>query len=98
MFYCLFGNFTELNRTVTCMMLEAKANDSVHLARCHDAFRGPRSDYVRQGTMHVKSVESSNVQPLVWYGRRGDYQVKCRPCHLTLVQDYEVRRQKPSSN
>ncbi|GFW37031.1 uncharacterized protein TNCV_5019291 [Trichonephila clavipes] len=43
MFYRPFGNFTELNRTVTCMVLKAKA-----LAHCQDEFRGPRSDYVRQ--------------------------------------------------
>ncbi|GFV26377.1 hypothetical protein TNCV_5086901 [Trichonephila clavipes] len=28
MFYRPCGNFTELNRTVTCMVLKAKANDS----------------------------------------------------------------------
>ncbi|GFX57637.1 hypothetical protein TNCV_2676231 [Trichonephila clavipes] len=40
------GNFTELNRTVTCMVL--KANDRRTSCPCHDEFRGPRSDYVRQ--------------------------------------------------
>ncbi|GFW28350.1 uncharacterized protein TNCV_4640151 [Trichonephila clavipes] len=40
------GNFAELNRTVTCMVL--KANDSRTSCPCHDEFRGPRSDYVRQ--------------------------------------------------
>ncbi|GFT10098.1 uncharacterized protein TNCV_1115391 [Trichonephila clavipes] len=43
-----FGNFAELNRTVTYMVLKAKANDRRHLAHCHDGFRGPRFDYVRQ--------------------------------------------------
>ncbi|GFV98982.1 hypothetical protein TNCV_3390451 [Trichonephila clavipes] len=28
MFYRLFGNFTELNHSVTCMVLKAKSNDS----------------------------------------------------------------------
>ncbi|GFU66854.1 uncharacterized protein TNCV_894901 [Trichonephila clavipes] len=32
---------TELNRSVTCMVLEAKANDRRHLALCHDKFRVP---------------------------------------------------------
>ncbi|GFX79949.1 CCHC-type domain-containing protein [Trichonephila clavipes] len=41
------GNFAELNRTVTCMVL--KANDRRTSCPCHDEFRGPRSDYVRQG-------------------------------------------------
>ncbi|GFV22822.1 hypothetical protein TNCV_4962371 [Trichonephila clavipes] len=47
--YRPFGNFIELNRTVTCMVLKAKANDRrTSIAPCHDEFRGPRSDYVRQ--------------------------------------------------
>ncbi|GFU46193.1 hypothetical protein TNCV_2155311 [Trichonephila clavipes] len=40
------GNFAELNRTVTCMVL--KANDRRTSCPCHDEFRGPRSDYIRQ--------------------------------------------------
>ncbi|GFV43108.1 hypothetical protein TNCV_1410051 [Trichonephila clavipes] len=40
------GNFAELNGTVTCMVL--KANDRRTSCPCHDEFRGPRSDYVRQ--------------------------------------------------
>ncbi|GFV92860.1 hypothetical protein TNCV_1347092 [Trichonephila clavipes] len=39
-------NFAELNRTVTCMVL--KANDRRTSCPCHDEFREPRSDYVRQ--------------------------------------------------
>ncbi|GFW83628.1 hypothetical protein TNCV_2204771 [Trichonephila clavipes] len=38
------GNFAELNRTVTCMVL--KAYDRRTSSPCHDEFRGPRSDYV----------------------------------------------------
>ncbi|GFX49871.1 hypothetical protein TNCV_1031221 [Trichonephila clavipes] len=40
------GNFAELNCTVTCMVL--KANDRRTSCPCHDEFREPRSDYVRQ--------------------------------------------------
>ncbi|GFX65784.1 hypothetical protein TNCV_2043181 [Trichonephila clavipes] len=40
------GNFAQLNRTVTCMVL--KANDRRTSCPCHDEFRGPLSDYVRQ--------------------------------------------------
>ncbi|GFY08452.1 hypothetical protein TNCV_1358561 [Trichonephila clavipes] len=43
------GNFVELNRTVTCMVL--KANDRRTSCPCHDEFRGPRSDYVRQSSV-----------------------------------------------
>ncbi|GFX03427.1 uncharacterized protein TNCV_4634391 [Trichonephila clavipes] len=32
---------TELNRSVTCMVLKATANDRRHLALCHNEFRGP---------------------------------------------------------
>ncbi|GFX53864.1 cullin-4A [Trichonephila clavipes] len=32
---------TELNRSVTCMVLKATANDRRHLALCHDEFHGP---------------------------------------------------------
>ncbi|GFY11445.1 hypothetical protein TNCV_3182841 [Trichonephila clavipes] len=39
------GNFAELIRTVTCMVL--KANDRRTSSPCHDEFRGPRSDNVR---------------------------------------------------
>ncbi|GFU75804.1 hypothetical protein TNCV_1652641 [Trichonephila clavipes] len=48
MFYRPFGNFTELNRTVNCMVHKAKANDRRTSSPFHDEFRGPRSDYVRQ--------------------------------------------------
>ncbi|GFY12658.1 SCAN box domain-containing protein [Trichonephila clavipes] len=44
------GNFAELNRTVTGMVL--KANDRLTSCTCHDEFRGPRSDYVRQFFVH----------------------------------------------
>ncbi|GFV36140.1 uncharacterized protein TNCV_872891, partial [Trichonephila clavipes] len=44
--YRPFGDFAELNRTVTCMVL--KANDRCTSCPCHDEFCGPRSDYVRQ--------------------------------------------------
>ncbi|GFT59357.1 uncharacterized protein TNCV_4477231 [Trichonephila clavipes] len=45
--YRPFGEVSlSLNRTVTCMVLEA--NDRRTSCPCHDEFRGPRSDYVRQ--------------------------------------------------
>ncbi|GFX33275.1 uncharacterized protein TNCV_1796481 [Trichonephila clavipes] len=45
--YRPFGEVSlSLNRTVTCMVL--KANDRRTCCPCHDEFRGPRSDYVRQ--------------------------------------------------
>ncbi|GFV79389.1 uncharacterized protein TNCV_1903611 [Trichonephila clavipes] len=45
--YRPFGEVSlSLNHTVTCMVL--KANDRRTSCPCHDEFRGPRSDYVRQ--------------------------------------------------
>ncbi|GFY10197.1 uncharacterized protein TNCV_2628761 [Trichonephila clavipes] len=32
---------TQINRSVTCMVLKAAANDRCHLTLCHDEFRGP---------------------------------------------------------
>ncbi|GFW92050.1 protein GVQW3 [Trichonephila clavipes] len=59
------GNFAELNRTVTCMVL--KANDRRTSCPCHDEFRGPRSDYVRQ-TEQIKPAKiSSNIKAI--YGK-----------------------------
>ncbi|GFT06820.1 hypothetical protein TNCV_18051 [Trichonephila clavipes] len=56
------GNFTDLkNRSVTCMVL--KANDRRTSCPCHDEFRGPRSDYVRQNTW-TRPTKSCNT-----YGR-----------------------------
>ncbi|GFU67106.1 hypothetical protein TNCV_4969551 [Trichonephila clavipes] len=49
------GNFAELNRTVTCMVL--KANDRRTSCPCHDEFRGPRSDYVRQVALENKQQQ-----------------------------------------
>ncbi|GFX82496.1 uncharacterized protein TNCV_2166441 [Trichonephila clavipes] len=52
------GNFAELNRTVTCMVL--KANDRRTSCPCHDEFRGPRSDYVRQSEKPEDSIAGAS--------------------------------------
>ncbi|GFV50482.1 uncharacterized protein TNCV_1861631 [Trichonephila clavipes] len=60
MSYRPFGNFIELNRTVTRMVLKANANDrrtSSPLPRC-----GPRSDYVRQ--VACEEVEGQELRNL----------------------------------
>ncbi|GFY00166.1 hypothetical protein TNCV_2835231 [Trichonephila clavipes] len=51
------GNFAELNRTVTGMVL--KTNDRRTSSPCHDEFSGPRSDCVRQ-----VALENNNGSPL----------------------------------
>ncbi|GFX43506.1 uncharacterized protein TNCV_4875261 [Trichonephila clavipes] len=46
-------------------------------------------------TLNLSRAETSSR----WCGvvvRRGGCQLKCRPRHLTMVQNYVVRRQKPS--
>ncbi|GFY27006.1 uncharacterized protein TNCV_931471 [Trichonephila clavipes] len=45
-----------LNRTVTCMVL--KANDRRTSCPCHDEFRGPRSDYVRQFGLAILQTDN----------------------------------------
>ncbi|GFS94659.1 uncharacterized protein TNCV_3649881 [Trichonephila clavipes] len=64
---------------------------------CHEFECSTAEDLPSRGAMHVKPVESSNALPLVWCDNweRG-CQLGCRPCHFTLVQNYEARRQKPS--
>ncbi|GFV04049.1 uncharacterized protein TNCV_916731 [Trichonephila clavipes] len=49
-----------------------------------------------KGAMYVKSVEAQTSSR--WCGvkiRRGKYQLRYRPRHLTMDQNYEIRRQKP---
>ncbi|GFU71400.1 uncharacterized protein TNCV_2584711 [Trichonephila clavipes] len=46
-------------------------------------------------TLNLSRAETSSH----WCGvvvRRGGCQLRCRPGHLTMVQNYVVRRQKPS--
>ncbi|GFV31157.1 uncharacterized protein TNCV_4314821 [Trichonephila clavipes] len=53
--YRPFGEVSlSLNRTVTCMVL--KANDRRTSCPCHDEFRGPHSDYVRQKDYRMSAV------------------------------------------
>ncbi|GFS57566.1 uncharacterized protein TNCV_1402191 [Trichonephila clavipes] len=64
---------------------------------CPELEPSTTKDPLCRAAMHVKSVESRNVLP--WCGvvvRRGGCQFMCRPRHLTMVQNYVVRRQKPS--
>ncbi|GFV48352.1 uncharacterized protein TNCV_2479171 [Trichonephila clavipes] len=59
--YRPFGEVSlSLNRTVTCMVL--KANDRRTSCPCHDEFRGPRSDYVRQVAL---ATTTTNIFPEV---------------------------------
>ncbi|GFS83938.1 uncharacterized protein TNCV_2363681 [Trichonephila clavipes] len=46
------------NRTITCMVLKAKANDRRHLAICHDEFRGPRYGLCRSGGISHNAFRS----------------------------------------
>ncbi|GFW57695.1 hypothetical protein TNCV_2926141 [Trichonephila clavipes] len=57
------GNFAELNRTVTCMVL--KANDRHTSCPCHDEFRRPRSDYVRQVALENNRKEQCDRERIL---------------------------------
>ncbi|GFV10418.1 uncharacterized protein TNCV_1950691 [Trichonephila clavipes] len=64
--YRPFGEVSlSLNRTVTCMVL--KANDRRTSCPCHDEFRGPRSDYVRQvigdGLRNFQTIQVTKLTP-----------------------------------
>ncbi|GFX37841.1 uncharacterized protein TNCV_1822981 [Trichonephila clavipes] len=61
--YRPFGEVSlSLNRTVTCMVL--KANDRRTSCPCHDEFRGPRSDYVRQ--VALATTTTTTYFPLIF--------------------------------
>ncbi|GFX61446.1 hypothetical protein TNCV_823521 [Trichonephila clavipes] len=64
----------------------------VDYQRCHEFEPSTTKDPPCRAAMHVKSQTSS-----CWSGvvvKRD--QLKYRPRHLTMVQNYEVRLQKPS--
>ncbi|GFX30432.1 uncharacterized protein TNCV_3460831 [Trichonephila clavipes] len=59
--YRPFGEVSlSLNRTVTCMVL--KANDRRTSCPCHDEFRGPRSDYVRQVALATTTTTDNIIR------------------------------------
>ncbi|GFY27101.1 uncharacterized protein TNCV_2067221 [Trichonephila clavipes] len=62
--YRPFGEVSlSLNRTVTCMVL--KANDRRTSCPCHDEFRGPRSDYVRQVVLATTTTTYSDLYSVI---------------------------------
>ncbi|GFV34418.1 uncharacterized protein TNCV_2944241 [Trichonephila clavipes] len=62
--YRPFGEVSlSLNRTVTCMVL--KVNDRRTSCPCHDEFRGPRSDYVRQVALATTTTDLHLTLPEV---------------------------------
>ncbi|GFX75465.1 hypothetical protein TNCV_521881 [Trichonephila clavipes] len=54
-------------------------------------------DPMCRGAMHVKSVEAQTSCGCGAEVRRRWYQLRCHPRHSTMVQTYEVHRQKPLS-
>ncbi|GFX05775.1 hypothetical protein TNCV_5089651 [Trichonephila clavipes] len=74
--------------------LIAKTTDS-----CHELEPSTAENPPCMGAMHVKCVQEETSSR--WCGvvvRRGGCQLRCCPRHLTMVQNDEVRRQKPSSS
>ncbi|GFV02368.1 uncharacterized protein TNCV_1022961 [Trichonephila clavipes] len=62
--YRPFGEVSlSLNLTVTCMVL--KANDRRTSCPCHDEFRGPRSDYVRQVALATTTTQQQQYRDRV---------------------------------
>ncbi|GFT51042.1 hypothetical protein TNCV_4490231 [Trichonephila clavipes] len=56
-----FRNFAKLNRLSPVWCSRLRPTTGVHLANCHDQFRGPRSDYVRQS----KNKKNRTMRKLV---------------------------------
>ncbi|GFV25191.1 hypothetical protein TNCV_2565751 [Trichonephila clavipes] len=64
---------------------------------CHEFEPTTTKESPSREEMHVESVESSNVLPLVWCGSlEMGCQLRCRRRYLTMVQNYVVRHQEPS--
>ncbi|GFX39103.1 hypothetical protein TNCV_359171 [Trichonephila clavipes] len=64
---------------------------------CHEFEPNTAEDQMCRGTMHVKSAEAQKF--FSWCGvevSRRWCQLRCHFRQLTMVQNYEVRRQKPS--
>ncbi|GFV00520.1 uncharacterized protein TNCV_3644981 [Trichonephila clavipes] len=59
----------EPNRTVTCMVLKATANDRRHLALCRNEFRGPRSGLCQSGGIsnNNNSIIQHNLVHVSYY-------------------------------
>ncbi|GFU00638.1 hypothetical protein TNCV_4818051 [Trichonephila clavipes] len=77
--------------------LEVKVTDS--WLECHELEPSTAEDPPCWGRSTLNLLRAQTSSP--WWGvivRRGGRQLRCRPHHLTMVQNYEVRRQKPSSS
>ncbi|GFX17213.1 hypothetical protein TNCV_2857361 [Trichonephila clavipes] len=98
----------EPNRTVTCMVLKATANDRRHLALCPGEFHGPRSGICRLGgcssnntiaevvelatQMHLE-VDSDDVQELLY-----SHNQKLTIDELIEIHEQEQNVEKLESN
>ncbi|GFX93065.1 hypothetical protein TNCV_140091 [Trichonephila clavipes] len=77
------GNFLELNRTVTYIVL--RPTTGVLLTPCHDELRGPRSDYVRQGVVRQLMLVRKPGAPWEDFSIRGSRQTSLHHLH-TLAE------------
>ncbi|GFW62882.1 hypothetical protein TNCV_4452311 [Trichonephila clavipes] len=99
--YRPFGKFRRAKSY--CHLYGAQGQrQGVLLAPCHDEFRGPRSDYVRQlsGYGHelvagvllplkTRRVDEA-ISPTDVVVRKEGFQLRCPPRHSTEAQNYEV--------
>ncbi|GFW60796.1 hypothetical protein TNCV_2672171 [Trichonephila clavipes] len=98
--YRPFGEVSlSLNRTVTCMVL--KANDRRTSCPCHDEFRGPRSDYVRQEWNCNMRREMQEIIPGLFLGplacAKFEMLVEAGITHIVCVRyEREVSFMQPS--
>ncbi|GFS78730.1 uncharacterized protein TNCV_3148961 [Trichonephila clavipes] len=73
----------ELNHSVLCMVPKATANDMLHLALCHEEFRGPQSRLCRSELHNV--LLSSVLALCVLLLHHEDEEETANPCSMHLV-------------
>ncbi|GFV84349.1 uncharacterized protein TNCV_2043971 [Trichonephila clavipes] len=84
---------TEPNRTVTCMVLKATANDGRHLALCHDEFREPDLAFVnlvalvttRTGDVYTCKYMTAYLYVVLKFGKCDFHPALIR--YLSMIQN-----------
>ncbi|GFT88858.1 hypothetical protein TNCV_906721 [Trichonephila clavipes] len=82
-----------------CGLVKANGQGVGSWQACHEFEPSTAEDPPCRRAMHVKYIEaqtpsrSGDVEV-----RREGFKLRCRPRLLTMVQNYEVRRQKSSSS
>ncbi|GFV24587.1 uncharacterized protein TNCV_1914491 [Trichonephila clavipes] len=87
----LYWGGTEPNRTVTCVVLKATANDRRHLSLCHDEFRGPRSGLCRSG-----GISNNNIKIVAFIHKKNSCAAEQFHSHTSLEAVHRKTRKTGS--